>query len=148
MEIDPQRLPDEAYRAAVLTALVRDYEVFVTAWDRWPRFRQEAALSTWLFGIAKNKCAQAFRNRVRRQAMAHTFGADIRQQAHATAPESPERLAAEQTQRTRLADSLTQLRDDERLLLKLRYTTGLSVAEIVEIVGKFEAAVRKRLLRR
>jgi RNA polymerase sigma-70 factor (ECF subfamily) len=59
----------------------------------------------------------------------------------------PEHLLLAQTQSTRLAHSLAQFRDDERLLLNLRYIKGLSVAEIVELSGKSEAAVRKRLLR-
>ena len=169
MEIDAQRLTDAAYRDAVLTALVQTYqagivrycvtrlgedigeevaqEVFVTAWETLPKFRQDAALSTWLFGIAKNKCAQAFRNRSRRQAMAQAFVVDIRHHAHAEEPEMPEHVMVERAQLARFAASFTVLRDDERILLNLHYTKGLTIAEIVEIVGKSEAAVRKRLLR-
>ena len=47
----------------------------------------------------------------------------------------------------RLAASLTALHTEERIVLNLHYTKGLPIAEIVEIVGKSEAAVRKRLLR-
>ena len=169
MEIDQTRLRDDAYRHEVLTTLVQNYqdrifrycvtrlgevhgeevaqEVFLTAWENLPKFRQEAAVETWLVGIAKYKCIQAFRNRTRRQAMAHTFAEDIRHQAHSEGPQEPEHMALAQTQGTRLAHSLAQLRDDERILLNLRYTKGLPVAEIVELVGKSEAAVRKRLLR-
>jgi RNA polymerase sigma-70 factor (ECF subfamily) len=169
MEIDAKRLMDGAYRDEVLSALVRDYqagivrycvtrlgedigeevaqEVFITAWDTLLKFRQDAALTTWLFGIAKNKCAQAFRNRSRRQAMAQAFLVDIRHHAHAEEPETPEHVMVERVQLARFATGLAALRDDERIMLNLRYTKGLSVAEIVEIVGKSEAAVRKQLLR-
>jgi RNA polymerase sigma-70 factor (ECF subfamily) len=169
MEIDAKRLEDGGYRGEVLAALLRDYqerivhycvtrlgedmgeevaqEVFVTAWETLLQFRQKAAPSTWLFGIAKNKCAQAFRNRSRRQAMAQAFVADIRQYAHAAEPETPEHVMVERAQLARFAASLAVLRDDERILLNLHYTKGLTITEIVEIVGKSEAAVRKRLLR-
>ena len=169
MEIDAKQLTDDAYRYEVLSALVRDYqagivgycvtrlgedigeevaqEVFVTAWDTLSRFRQEAAITTWLFGIAKNKCAQAFRNRSRRQAMAQAFLVDIRHHAHAEEPETPEHVMVERAQLARFATGLAALRDEERIMLNLRYTKGLAVAEIVEVVGKSEAAVRKRLLR-
>ena len=40
-----------------------------------------------------------------------------------------------------------QLRDDERILLNLRYTKALPITEIAALVGKSEAAVRKRILR-
>ena len=169
MEIDAKRLTDDAYRYAVLTALVQGYqggivgycvtrlgedmgeevaqEVFVTAWEMLPKFRQDAAITTWLFGIAKNKCAQAFRNRSRRQAMAQAFVVDIRHHAHAEEPETPEHVMVERAQLARFATGLAALRDEERIMLNLRYTKGLAIAEIVEIVGKSEAAVRKQLLR-
>ena len=120
MEIDTKRLLDEAYREAVLTALVQAHqarivgycvtrlgeaigedvaqEAFVTAWEMLPKFRQDAAITTWLFGIAKNKCAQAFRNRSRRQAMAQAFVVDIRRHAHAEEPETPEHVVVERAQ--------------------------------------------------
>lgn len=169
MEIDTKRLRDDAYRYAVLTALVQAYqvgivrycvtrlgedigeevaqEVFVTAWDTLPQFRQEAAITTWLFGIAKNTCAQAFRNRSRRQAMAQAFMVDIRHHAHAEEPETPEHVAVERAQLAQLATSLSTLRVEDQIFLKLHYTKGLAIAEISELVGKSEAAVRKRLLR-
>lgn len=174
MKIDQQRLPDDAYRQEVLEALLREYqhrifnycvtrldealgeevaqEVFVTAWETLPKFRGEAQLSTWLFGIAKHKCAQAFRNRARRAELMRRFGEDIRRQAHADPPGPSAPLAVEverqQThQLARLADNLNKLQEGERIVLILRYYKNLSVTEIVEIVGKSEAAVRKRLLR-
>ena len=52
-----------------------------------------------------------------------------------------------QTQFASLAHGLQQLREDERILLNLRYYKGLPAAEVAELVGKSEAAVRKRLLR-
>jgi RNA polymerase sigma factor (sigma-70 family) len=169
MEIDKTKLRDDAYRYEVLTALVRDHqdrifhycatrlgevhgeevaqEVFITAWETLPKFRQDASIETWLIGIAKYKCIQAFRNRARRQSLVRTCMEDIRQRAHSEAPQGPEHVVAAQGQFARLAHSLTRLRDDERILLNLRYIKGLSIAEIVELVGKSEAAVRKRLLR-
>jgi len=167
--IDQQRLQDDDYRTAVLTTLLRDYqdgivhycvarlgevageevaqEVFVTAWETLRQFRQEAAISTWLFGIARHKCLQALRNRVRRRAILAAGLADIRQHAHADDPETPEGLVVTQAQRVWLAASLAKLRDSERMLVVLHYLKGLPVAELAEVVGTSEAAVRKRLLR-
>ena len=104
MEIDAQKLHDEAYRSQVFTVLIEEYqnrifrycvtrvgegqgeeiaqEVFLTAWENLPKFRQESAIGTWLTGIAKNKCSQAFRNRSRRQTIAATFVDDIRYHTH------------------------------------------------------------------
>jgi RNA polymerase sigma-70 factor, ECF subfamily len=169
MVIDPQRLQDDTYRTEVLMALLQEYQdgiwrycvtrlgdvvgeeiaqdVFVTAWETLPRFRQQAALSTWLFGIAKHKCAQALRNRTRRKAILAASMADIRAGAHTTVPETPEQLVAEQRRRRWLAESLAQLREGERMLVTLYYFKELSIPELADIAGMSEAAVRKRLLR-
>lgn len=173
MKIDHQRLQDDAYRQEVLEALLRDFqhlifrycvarlgeslgdevaqEVFVTAWEALPKFQQEAQISTWLVGIAKNKCAQAFRNRERRAALTRQFAEDIRHQVHA-APSEPYAHQArdvedKQTQLARLVDNLDKLRADERILLTLRYWRGIAVSEIAEMVGQSEDSVRKRLQR-
>jgi RNA polymerase sigma-70 factor (ECF subfamily) len=167
--IDQQRLQDDNYRAEVLTMLLREYQdgiwrycvtrlgdlvgqeiaqdVFVTAWETLPRFRQQAALSTWLFGIARLKCAQALRNRARRKAILAAGVADVRSGVHATAPETPEQLMAEQQLRQWLADSLARLSDSDRMLVALHYLKGLSIPELADIAGKSEVALRKRLFR-
>lgn len=169
--IDHQRLQDEAYRQAVLDALFNEHqdpifaycvvrlgealgaevaqEVFVTALKTLPKFRQVAPISTWLLGIARNKCAQAARNRTRRAALMQQFAADIRRQAHA-APSEPyahraREVEDEQTQLVRLTDNLGKLQEYDRLLLTWRYYKDLPVSEIAELVGKREAAVRKQL---
>ena len=169
MEIEAQKLRDEAYRSQVFTVLVQEYqdrifrycvtrvgegqgeeiaqEVFLTAWENLPKFRQESAIGTWLTGIAKNKCSQAFRNRSRRQTIVATFVEDIRYQTHTAETDSPEHTMMDQARFAELSDCLDQLRDDERLLLTLRYYRELPVAEVAELMGKSEAAVRKRLLR-
>jgi RNA polymerase sigma-70 factor (ECF subfamily) len=169
MEIDPQKLRDETYRSQVFTLLVQEYqdrifrycvmrvgegqgeeiaqEVFLTAWENLAKFRQESTVGTWLTGIAKNKCSQAFRNRSRRQTIATTFVEDIRHQSHIEETDSPEHMIVDRVKFDDLAQGLSQLRDDERLLLTLRYYRELPVAEIAELLGRSEAAVRKRLLR-
>jgi RNA polymerase sigma-70 factor (ECF subfamily) len=90
---------------------------------------------------------QAFRNRTRRQRIVHDSVEEIRHSVHAEAAETPEHTKGAQGQLARLGQALARLRDDERILLNLRYTRGLSIAELVELVGKSEAAVRKQLLR-
>jgi RNA polymerase sigma-70 factor, ECF subfamily len=155
--IDQQRLQDDTYRTEVLTALLQEYQdgiwrycvarlgdvvgeetaqdVFVTAWEALPTFRQQAALSTWLFGIAKHKCAQALRNRVRRRAILETALTDVRAGAHVPVPETPEQRLAEQQRRQWLTESLTQLREGERLFVTLHHLKGLAISELADITG-------------
>jgi RNA polymerase sigma-70 factor (ECF subfamily) len=170
MDIDWQRLHDDAYRWEVVEGLIRDYEtaitqycvtwlgaglaeevaqeVFITAWEQLPKFRPVASLQVWVLGIARNKCKQMFRNRARRRAIDHTFLADIRRHAHAETLPTPERaleVIEQEALRTRLYESLSTLRETERIVLNLRYRQGLSVADIADVLGKSAVAVRKQL---
>ena len=169
MGIDWTRIHDQAYRWDIVAALMRDHgdaiaqycttwlgeglaeevtqDVFVSAWEQLPRFRPLASLRTWLFGIAHKKCQQTYRNHARRQAIARTFLDDIQQCIHTDSSLLPEHRAMQVSQHTRLHASLAALREDERILLTLRYWKELPVADIADIVGKSESAVRKRIER-
>jgi RNA polymerase sigma-70 factor (ECF subfamily) len=122
-------------------------EVFVTAWHMLPKYRPEAPLRTWLFGIARHKCQQAYRNWARRRVIARTFMGEIRASAHAEGPASPADGDAHAALRTQLQTGLAKLRDEDRMLLSLWYWKELPVLEIADIMGKSVTAVRKRLTR-
>ena len=167
--IDLRRLRDEGYRWEVVVALIRDHgdaimrfcvarlgegvaeevtqEVFVAAWEGLPKYRPEASLQAWLFGIARNKCQQTFRNRARRQAIDEEHLKAIQERAHAQGSRSPEDVIAHTTLHGQLHDSLNKLSSEDRILLTLRYWKELPVAEIADIMGKTEVAIRKRLTR-
>jgi RNA polymerase sigma-70 factor, ECF subfamily len=167
--IDRRRVHEDDYREEVVVALMRDHgdaimrfcvarlgeglaeevtqEVFVAAWEGLAKYRPEVSLQAWLFGIARNKCQQTYRNRARRQAIDEEHLAVIQERAHAQGPTSPEDAIAHATVRGRLHDCLSKLPAEDRILLTLWYWKELPAAEIVEIMGKTEAAIRKRLSR-
>jgi DNA-directed RNA polymerase specialized sigma24 family protein len=62
---------------------------------------------------------------------------------HPEAPEVPEDVAVTRAQSDLLTQSLLRLRSNDFILLNLRFSQGLSFAEVAELVGKSEAAVRK-----
>lgn len=123
-------------------------EVFVAAWHKLAMAppRQDA-LVEWLFGIARNKCRQAYRNRSRRYAIEHAFTAEIRDRAHAQGPVAPGEMEAAAEVCVRLHTCLGHLRAQDRIILILWYWKALPIREIATIMGKSEAAVRKQLTR-
>jgi RNA polymerase sigma-70 factor (ECF subfamily) len=167
--IDRERLQEDAYRWELVATLMQDHadaimrycvtwlgaglaeevtqDVFVTAWQGLRTYRPEASLRTWLFGIARHKCQQAYRNRARREVIAQTFGGEIHARTQAQGPSAPEDQLVQAAQQARLHHSLTKLPSEDRILLTLWYWKELPVAEIAEIMGKTEAAIRKRLTR-
>ena len=169
MAIEWQRLGDDDYYADVCTRLYETHqrgllrycvarlgdalgaevmqEVFVTMVTALRTYRPGPPVEGWLFGMARQKCQQALRNRTRRQDIATAFGKDIWQQVHAE-PSSPPGEGLEARERaTHLATCLTQLSDLERIVLHWRFHKGLSVAEGAEALGMSEVAMRKRLQR-
>ena len=125
-------------------------DVFVTLWQKSSMQRQpvpEATLIEWVFGIARNKCKQAYRNRARRQAIHQAFCEEIRHYAHAEAPPGPALWEPHTEVRVRLHSCLGQLRETDRVLLTLWYWKELPVTEIADILGLSVAAIRKRLTR-
>jgi RNA polymerase sigma factor (sigma-70 family) len=169
MAIDWERLGDDDYYASVCTTLYETYqrgilrycvtrlgdalgaevmqEVFVAMVTTLRTYRPGPPVEGWLFGMAKQRCQQALRNRTRRQDIAMAFGKDIGQQLHAEGFIPPGAGLEAREQAARLAASLTRLPALERIVLHWRFHKGLSVAESAEALGLSEAAVRKRLQR-
>lgn len=118
-------------------------QVFMAAWDALPRYHEKGFFAAWLFGIARNKVANFYRQQ---------------------RPEIP--LEGSQNQPVDNWDPLTRLQHNEYIkylsrlikelgqedqeLLRLRFAADLTYREIGNILGKSEAATKmkmKRLLR-
>jgi RNA polymerase sigma-70 factor (ECF subfamily) len=167
--MDYERLHEEAYRWEIVVALMRDHgdaltrycrtwlgealaeevtlEVFIAAFDMLPRYQPEATLRAWLFGIAKLKCLQEYRNRTRRQAIIEAHTEEIRAGTQGAAPSAPGESLEHKQLLARLKVSLDQLPREDRLLVILRYWRDLPLAEIAEMMRLSPRAIRKRLQR-
>ena len=108
--------------------------------DRWDPERAEARV--WLFGIARNLLRDhRRRTRVRRHVAIGEFRDLV-----CDAPSAEERLLAEE-RIARLLAAVARLPEAERELLALRYGSGMTTAEIADVLTVREAAVRTRLWR-
>jgi RNA polymerase sigma-70 factor (ECF subfamily) len=120
-------------------------EVFLGAYAAMPRFRQEAALRTWLWAIARKQCLKALRDRVRRRRIEEDRQHAIASGAHRAPPDPPEEDP--EVLRQRVRQGLDRLGPEERSVLLLRYDTALPLLEIAHILGRSEASVRRQLAR-
>lgn len=122
-------------------------EVFLAAWRALPRYRNEAAFSTWLYRIAVNTTLNHLRaaksNPVSTDKDVYQAALD-KDQFIQYNPEAPARaVEAEQT----LARLLARLEPERRLALILREIEGLSYEQIAEAMETPLGTVRSRIAR-
>lgn len=99
-----------------------------------------SAQRPWLLGIARRKVADLLRKRYRQRET--VFLADLPDRAP-----SPESRALRQEDANTLRRAVLSLTPDQREALLLKYTDGLSLAEVGAVLGKSEAAVSSLLQR-
>jgi len=120
---------------------VRDVtsQTFLTAVEVFPRYRHHGYFSAWLFAIARSKYVDHLRRG------RHGVEA-IREDQVDPQPDPLTRVVAAE----RLAELKACIRDltpEEQELLRLRYVADLSYAEMAELLGKREDAVKKSVYR-
>ena len=112
-------------------------DVMFVVWKDARRFRGNAAVSTWIFGIAYRKALTAIRTDRRYQA-----GLDREADTEAVAGAEPGALPKHQEW---LRAGLRQLSPDHRQVLELTYYGGFSYQEIAEIAGCPVNTVKTRM---
>jgi RNA polymerase sigma-70 factor (ECF subfamily) len=113
-------------------------EALLDAWRRIGRFRGESAFSTWMYRVVTNRCLGMLRKR---------RPLPVERAEEAAAPDSPERSAEVDAGMAALARAVRDLRDELRVCWVLRELEGLGYAEIAQITGASEDAVRGRIHR-
>lgn len=117
-------------------------EVFIRAYSAFSQFRGESGAGTWLYRIALNVCANAARTRSRRP---ETMAPNPQVIAY---PESlhdiVEDLAHAEEQRM-LKRALRLVPAEQLVVVSLRFSDGLTLPEIAEVVGAPVETVKSRL---
>ena len=91
----------------------------------------------WLYRIAHNLVANWHRDQGRRKIIALDDFV-----AHSLQSEAPDRWAEEQEERQHLMEAVRRLPEDRQQLLLLKFIEQLSNAEIGEIMGRTEGAIK------
>jgi RNA polymerase sigma-70 factor (ECF subfamily) len=122
-------------------------EAVVRAWRAWPELRDRAAARAWLISITINVCRDWLRGR---------FGARLRlTESLSGAGDEPRAIAqldsdpgaSDHAAALDLRHAITTLDDDLRVIVALRYYTGMDSTTIGAALGMPAATVRTRLRR-
>ena len=114
-------------------------QTFMAVIESLPRYQHRNNFTAWIFQIARNKTMDYFRRD-------HRHG-----EVDETIPDPAQVDALEAVvwdeYRAQLKSLLHLLDDEERELIRLRYTAELSFVEIASLLGRREDAVRKSIRR-
>jgi RNA polymerase sigma-70 factor (ECF subfamily) len=114
-------------------------EALVDAWRWIGRFRTDATFGTWMYRVVTNRCLSLLRRR-------RPIPVD-RIDDRTPAPDSPERAAELDAGLAELGRAVRELPDELRVCWVLRELEGLGYAEIAQITGAGQDAVRGRIHR-
>lgn len=114
-------------------------QTFIAAYEALSKYRERGHFAAWLFQIARSKMNDHFR-RTRHE---------VELEAAERIVEREDALGQviQDEELTRLRSLLRGLDLDEQELIRLRYVAELSFAEMAELLGRREEAVKKSLYR-
>ena len=116
-------------------------EVLIAAHAAMQSYRGDGSVRSWLFGIARRKCARRLETRGRRERRLRLV------HSAPEAAELPDEALQNQRRAQRVRAALEKLKPSERDAVVLRYQGGLPYREIGHAIGIDEAAARKRVSR-
>ena len=118
-------------------------EVFVKMLRHANQFHGDAKLSTWLFSITANWC----RDYLRKADNRNKESDDVLVSLPAPSEHSPDRTLEQRENEQRVRRALATLTAEQREAILLSRYQGLSYAEIAQIAGCSEGAVKTRVFR-
>jgi RNA polymerase sigma-70 factor, ECF subfamily len=127
-------------------------ESFIRAYTALKTYRAEMPFGGWLRSIVINLCYDELRRRKRRpEELVGDFGAPEVQWMHLVNEASPEDLVGDAEERQEAHDLahrlLDTLRPEDRMVMVMKESEDMSVAEIAEMLGWSEAKVKIRAFR-
>lgn len=121
-------------------------DTFLALWRGIDRFRQESALSTWIYRLASNACIDLMRRRRKSEGGISLDDEALFLDAADPAPQPPQALEQREAQRL-LQEGLMSLPAEYRSILLLREVEGLSYSEISETLELELGTVKSRISR-
>ncbi|MCW8132096.1 MAG: sigma-70 family RNA polymerase sigma factor [Planctomycetota bacterium] len=142
------------FRMCYDTALAEDclQETFLRLWKAAPGWRGESKVSTFIFQIAKNLALDA-REKVFRERARSGASASQGEDGHAGSKlkdvadpgEGPARALEGEELRQSVRDALESLPEDQRMVVQLAQTDGLTYREVAEILNLPVGTVKSRM---
>ncbi len=116
-------------------------QVFLSAFQALPRYKNRGHFSAWLFGITRNKIKEYYRKNRHGERALDDFSGQLEGQNDAFRDDDI------QDEIDILIQHINALSEADQELIWLRYVAELKYGEIGEVVRRSEGAVKKRIYR-
>src|SRR5512134_563903 len=120
-------------------------DVLVALLRSLPKYRGEASLSTWTYIVARRACARRRMRERRQTSLDAPSSSHLRERPDPAA--GPARVLERRRLGERLEHAIPALPEPQRAVLVMRDVEGLSAAQVGEVLGLGERAVKSRLHR-
>ena len=117
-------------------------DAFLRIYHKIAQFEGRSAFKTWLFKIVYNLCLEKRRSLARRSEKDTTVAEAISLDADTT-----EDQEIQATVTSQVHEAINKLRGDDRRLIILRYISGLSIADMAQVLDIGLSAAKMRLYR-
>jgi RNA polymerase sigma-70 factor (ECF subfamily) len=126
-------------------------EVFIKLYKARARWEPRASISTWVFRITVNACLNVVRSRKSARTVSLDTPTEDGDRFDEAIPEpgtvTPGELLQDDETAHAVRRAIDQLPDTQRTAILLNRFEGLSYAEVAEVLGVSEAAVKSMLFR-
>jgi RNA polymerase sigma-70 factor, ECF subfamily len=115
--------------------------VFISALENLQRYQEQGNFKAWLFTLARNKLTDSYRHErwhLPLEEWASAFGSN---------GNNPEQVVLKMETMDQLRGLFVELKPEQQELLHLRFAAQLSFAQIAQVVGRSEAAVKMAVYR-
>jgi len=121
------------------------HDIFITIFTKLDQFKGRSPLSLWIHTISVNSCLRYIEKKKRIQVISQE--AD---DAELISDDSLDQINEKQMLEIQLQDLeklLSEIKEEERLMIIMKYNDGLSIKEICSILQLGESAVKMKLKR-
>jgi RNA polymerase sigma-70 factor (ECF subfamily) len=118
-------------------------EILFAAWQALPNFRGDAALRSWIMGIARHKLEDYYRKKIHELQIADEDDCLL---ALVATPAFEQRLDSA-TKQQKVQRTLTRLPEPYALALIWQYRDEKSIRDMAQLTGKTEKAMERLLAR-
>ena len=121
-------------------------EVFMKVFHTLPNFEYRSTFKTWLFSIAINHC-KTLLSKTQRFNQFHEYGDDESAESYEDEASDTAMNAENDDERECVQSVIDKMKDDERDVILLRFTSELSIEEIAKVLEKKLSATKMSFYR-